>query len=187
MFLIQNGIIWREWMPIIRTGRMKLLPLAIEHLQMCLGNSPDLERALGCTLAPDSMSDHSRRAMAVKIQKMKDAPKVSHAWYTYWLMVLEEGNTGVGLVGFKGTPDINGEVEIGYGISPSYQNHGYMTEAVEGLVGWAFHQPACLAVVAETLRANYASQRVLEKSGFIVTRASQTGFYWRLEKNDDNK
>ena len=85
-----------------------------------------------------------------------------HPWFTYWLIVVESISFGAGLVGYKGLPDHKGAVEIGYGIDPGYQNHGYTTEAAQALIRWAFHQPNCGAVTAHAVQ-NPASDRVLEE------------------------
>lgn len=74
----------------------------------------------------------------------------------------------VGQMGFKGTP-MDGAVEIGYGINPSYHNRGYATEMVQALTEWALSQPDVNRVVAECRVDNFASIRVLEKAGFKRT------------------
>lgn len=58
-------------------------------------------------------------------------------------------------------------VEMGYGILPSYEGNGYMTEAVQGMIRWAFAQQDVDFVEAETDPDNRASQRILEKCGFV--------------------
>lgn len=88
-------------------------------------------------------------------------------WYAIWMITLPDGSY-VGDLCFKGlNPD--GMVEIGYGISPEYQNQGYATEAVIAATRWAFSQPRVTRVEAETEPDNAASQRVLEKAGFVPT------------------
>jgi RimJ/RimL family protein N-acetyltransferase len=71
----------------------------------------------------------------------------------------------VGQMGFRDRP-VDGVVEVGYGINPSYQNRGYATEMVQTLTNWALAQPAVSRVVAECRTDNVGSIRVLEKTGF---------------------
>lgn len=71
----------------------------------------------------------------------------------------------VGQMGFRDRP-VDGIVEVGYGINPSYQNRGYATEMVRALTDWALAQPTVSRVVAECRPDNVGSIRVLEKSGF---------------------
>ena len=74
--------------------------------------------------------------------------------------------TAVGQLGCKGQPDENGRVEIGYGLVPEVWGRGYASEIVGALVAWLLEQPSVRVVTAECLETNYASARVLQKTGF---------------------
>ncbi len=112
----------------------------------------------------------------MKLAKLAHVEPAREAWYTYWLVVIRDAAFGAGLAGFKGFPDQNGEVEIGYGIDPDYQRQGYTTEAVQRLIAWAFEESACRSVVArDTKKWNAASLRVLSKVGMrVYARISKT-------------
>ena len=73
----------------------------------------------------------------------------------------------VGTIGFKGPPDSNGAVEIGYGIVPSQQGQGFATQAVDLLVKEGFSKAEIQMIMACTVPMNSASGRVLEKNQFI--------------------
>ena len=88
-------------------------------------------------------------------------------WYAIWMIELKDG-THIGELSFKGL-DSDGLAEIGYGISAEYENRGYATEAVSAIIHWAIQQPGVSRIEAETELENLASQRVLEKCGFIAT------------------
>lgn len=110
----------------------------------------------------------------------------SRQWYAAWFIELASG-THIGDLCFKGLSD-GGQVEIGYGLLPEYWGQGYATEAVTAAVGWAAAQPGVRYVYAETDPENTASQRVLEKAGFIPTgEKGQEGprFVWNGLRNDD--
>jgi [ribosomal protein S5]-alanine N-acetyltransferase len=168
----------------IGTSRLDLVALTENQLRLALSQSGVLLDQLGCRLDDEAVSDASRRAIHIKLEKMEVAPESTHAWFTYWMLIIREQGLGVGMVGFKGTPGSDGEVEIGYGISQAYQSQGYMTEAVRGLVGWALQQPECLSVRAETLRTNLPSHRVLQKSGFQISRETQLELFWRIRRGE---
>jgi RimJ/RimL family protein N-acetyltransferase len=86
-------------------------------------------------------------------------------WYAMWMIELKDG-THIGDLCFKGLePD--GSAEIGYGILDEYQGQGYASEAVKAAAAWAFQDPKVTSVEAETDPGNKASQRVLEKCGFV--------------------
>ena len=88
-------------------------------------------------------------------------------WYAIWTIELADG-TQIGDLCFKGCGS-DGSAEIGYGIYEQYQGRGYATEAVGATVSWALRQPGVIRVEAETEPGNLASQRVLEKCGFLPT------------------
>jgi RimJ/RimL family protein N-acetyltransferase len=56
-----------------------------------------------------------------------------------------------------------------------------MAEALSEMCRWAFGEPGVSAVLAETEKANLASQRVLHKTGFVPFRETETMLWWRLE------
>lgn len=74
----------------------------------------------------------------------------------------------VGQMGFKGRPDGAGDIELGYGLNPRHQGHGYATEMARALVRWGLARPGVRRVTAETRADNAASIRVLQKSGLHV-------------------
>ncbi|GAC1461159.1 MAG: GNAT family protein [Pseudarthrobacter sp.] len=88
--------------------------------------------------------------------------------YHIWggTVIMRAENVAVGQMGFKGAPDEDGTVELGYGINPSYWRRGYATEMARKLAEWAMAQPEVRRLTAECLEENSASIRVLEKSGF---------------------
>ncbi len=79
------------------------------------------------------------------------------------------GRAVIGNGGFKGRPDAEGGVEIGYSVLEAYQGNGYATEAVHGLITWAFGHAEVTRVIAETFPELTASIRLLEKCGFRGT------------------
>lgn len=88
-------------------------------------------------------------------------------WYAVWTVGLK-GGPRVGDLSFKGF-NSDGSVEIGYGIDEGYRGRGYASEAVGAAVTWALRQGGVTRVEAETEPGNAASQRVLEKCGFVPT------------------
>ena len=86
----------------------------------------------------------------------------------------------VGDLCFVGEPNENGEIEIGYGTYEEFQNRGFMTEAVDGMIQWAKKQPAVKSIIADTDKSNTASYLVLLKNGFIKTGETDLLLKWQL-------
>jgi RimJ/RimL family protein N-acetyltransferase len=60
---------------------------------------------------------------------------------------------------------------MGYSIIKPFEGQGYATEAVAGLLRWAFEQPQVTSVTAETFPNHVASIRVMEKNNMILLGA----------------
>lgn len=108
--------------------------------------------------------DILRAAYEEMLQGCLDHPE-EWDWYAIWMIERKDG-THVGDLSFKGLGE-DGSVEIGYGILEEFRNSGYATEAVTAASDWASKQPGVSRVEAETEPDNAASQRVLEKCGFV--------------------
>lgn len=87
-------------------------------------------------------------------------------WWNY-LIVHRTDVRLIGTCGYKGTPSLDGEVEIGYEIAEKYQNQGLATEAARALVENAFAHQEVKRVVAHTLPEKNASNYLLQKLGFV--------------------
>jgi len=78
-------------------------------------------------------------------------------------------------------PNVNGEIEIGYGTYDEFQRKGFMTEIVGGIIEWAATQPLVKSIIASTEKVNTASFKVLEKNNFNKISESEALFNWKLE------
>lgn len=81
-----------------------------------------------------------------------------------WLIL--EHDEVIGLCSVTRSPEL-GVIDIGYGIAPSRQGRGFASQAIAEVVAWAANAPSITAVTAETSVDNGASQRVLERNGFV--------------------
>ena len=92
----------------------------------------------------------------------------------------------IGACGFKGEPDPNGDVEIGYETASAYRNRGLATEAARGLLRFAFGDERVRRVNANTLAEENASTRLLRTLGFTLTGEEtdlEVGKIWTWCKN----
>lgn len=164
----------------IETERLRLLPLNHRQLVYYLRKDKALEEELGLTPSPRELSRELAEALAISIVPNVADPKKNHLFFTLWTIITKAGNQMVGDLCFKGDPNGAGEIEIGYGTYPTFQRKGYMSEAVGGIVQWAFRQPRVKAVVAETDKSNTASIRILQRNGFSIYKETDLFLYWRV-------
>lgn len=127
--------------------------------------------------APDFPTDGDVRVASLVERAMLAVVTPLWPWGPYLVVEVVRGWT-IGGIGFKGAPDNDGAVEMGYGICPSMQRRGLASEAVRAMCHLARHHGA-RHVTAETDRENVASQRVLLHSGFVQERDDDELTQWR--------
>lgn len=95
-----------------------------------------------------------------------------------WLITLD--GIVVGDVGTKGPPDVDGRVEIGYGLAVPSRGQGLGTRAVGVLVDWLLARDDVCLVMAHVNPANVPSARLLLRLGFRqVAKAGDEDVYAR--------
>jgi len=170
----------------IETERLKLVPLDLESI------NPDdhqkIEKKLGLQLASMILGEQiDREIKAAMRASLEDVirSKKQDQWYADWqsvLIILKAENIIIGGFCFQRYPDEEGTVQIGYMISPEYQRHEYMTEALKKGISWIFERPDITALLAETTKSNIASQTVLQHVGMTIYKETNNSLWWRLEK-----
>lgn len=113
-----------------------------------------------CLVSDSAIAPPEVLQMLARIAAEIGADFTPSAW-----MIVEDGEI-VGLCSLIRAPE-NGEIHIGYGIAPSRERRGYVTRAIGELLEWARKDPRVTLVSADTGVENIASQRVLERNGFI--------------------
>jgi ribosomal-protein-alanine N-acetyltransferase len=169
----------------IITPRLQLLPLAPADILALIEGVQQFKERFGTPVA-DGLRDLfvSGEISPAWIAKLRVAT-AADVWLHGFALVDQESQSVIGTAGFKGPPDEAGMVEIGYGMAPSFQGHGFATEAAAALVEFAFDDGRVRLVRAHTLPTNNASTRVLEKCGFkFIGDVSDPddGLVWRWER-----
>lgn len=174
----------------VTTKRLKIIPLNIENYRLYIENSNEMEENLGLKITNKIWDENIKGAFQYRFKKVSEN-KDQYLWETLWIVICKGENCEIASLMIKGYPNEMGEVIIGYGTNETFQNKGYMTEAVEGLIKWIFTNPKALSIVADTEKTNIASHRVLEKNGFIKYKESvktsdggevEELIWWRLVK-----
>ena len=101
------------------------------------------ERLLLTPCSDESLSTYSTREYELGPHIEMDLEKLkkdnSLLGWGVWLVIDSQTNKVIGDIGFKGKPDLDKSVEVGYGITSSEQNKGYATEALRSIIEWAFN------------------------------------------------
>lgn len=161
---------------LLTTRRLTLVACPLDVGQALLEDRRQSGRLLGSTLPSGWPSPALGGILPLYLQELLHDP---HALgWGVWIAIQRQEHTIVGDAGFKGRPDRDGEVEIGYGTAPAYRRRGYATEAVDALVRWAFSHIEVKRVVAECAPDNAASIRVLARAGFRLLSSAPDALRW---------
>lgn len=164
----------------IETERLKLIPLTYKQLVMYVQCDNTLEENLQLNENKRVLSPLLANVLARTILP-KVANKQNNALYfTLWTLILKEENKMVGDLCFKGEPNEQGEIEIGYGMYEGFRGKGYMKEAVGAMLKWAEAQENVQSVTAQTQKDNLPSISILTKNGFEKCGESEKFFSWKI-------
>lgn len=174
---VTNGII-------TETERFILKPLTYDQLVKYVQCDNSLETELNLNRSSRVISPDLKEAFEQTIFPNVADKSKNYLYSTIWTAISKTDNKMVGDICMYGEPNAEGEVEIGYGTYDEFQNKGFMTEIVSGIIKWIAAQSIVKSIIASTDKANTASFKVLEKNGFIKTGETETLFNWKLTMND---
>ena len=120
---------------------------------LSLGELRQIEEGEGGFLMKSVLSEAVLGAVTHKIACMQQAPKETHAWFTYWLISLQAGGPGIGV--------------IGYAVAKECRGRGYAAEALAEFLDWLYEWEFVSGAVAYIKEGNTASRRVAESCGFL--------------------
>lgn len=168
---------------VLRGKRIRLVPCTMEITkQMIHEDRAKLSQLLEAKVPQQWPAEDTKDVAPIYLSGLEEDPQL-FGW-GMWVAILEEENVVIGDLGFKGKPNEEGIVEIGYGMIEPYRNKGYATESAQLLIDWAFSQSAVKKVIAECLLDNAPSIRVLEKLNMKRTRIEDNLQKWELVKED---
>lgn len=166
----------------IRTQNLVLVPAGFPTLDAIVSEDwATLSRQLGGVDLADSWM-HFPEAMAWMRDFLLEHPD-QLGWWSF-LTIHQNDHRLIGTCGYKGVPDPDGFVEIGYEIAPAYQGRGFATEVARALVDRAFMHEAVKSVLAHTLAEENASVKVLRRLNFVFTEEvidPEDGTIWRWQ------
>ena len=119
----------------IYTKRLVLIPYTREIATEILGGRYQLLYDLGISLGT-GWPDAAELETVPKI--LKNLERVNEpSGFESWMIIVRPEMKIIGSTGFKGVPNEEGSIDIGYGIISQEQKKGYAIEAVTALANWA--------------------------------------------------
>ena len=148
---------------IIKTNRLTLVPLSMEHLQTAYAYSSDPVLTKYMMFLPvDSIEETRRFIEDSQMELLKETP----GYYEFAVLLGEEHIGSVNLY-FDTAPDLG---ELGWLFLPEYQGQGLGTEALRQLESY---YPAATRFRLEVEPDNLSAARLYQRLGFEVLEYRQ--------------
>jgi ribosomal-protein-alanine N-acetyltransferase len=163
------------------TERLLLVPFTYEVASSLLEGHYDVVLRKGFFLG-EGWPDEDAIETLPKIIYNLNAVGGEPSGFESWMIIRQDNRTIIGDTGFKGRPNADGEVDIGYAIIEKERKKGYGVEAAKGLAEWALSQPDVKAITAKCLLNNIDSAKVLVKMGFKETGRDGEYISWSIVK-----
>lgn len=161
----------------IETERLVLFPYTAENLALFNSDLPSFEREFDVKYRGEELDCLLTGFLKKLEREIADDPE-NYLFFTEFLIVCRENDTVIGSVDFKYVPR-DGATEVGYGLNPRFEGRGYMTEALTAFLELG-RRLGVKTVLADTLKDNLRSQRVLRKCGFRFLR-EDGNLWWEKE------
>jgi ribosomal-protein-alanine N-acetyltransferase len=164
----------------IETTRLKLIPFTKEICEAALRSSTAVLTEIGIAAGhgwPDADTLDTLPRILKNLNKVQ-----SPSGFESWMVLLKHNNMLIGDIGFKGLPNSDGELDLGYGIIANEQKKGFAKEAASGLVEWAFRQAGVKVITASCFIENLGSQSILRYLNFEKEAEDAKMLHWKLEK-----
>jgi [ribosomal protein S5]-alanine N-acetyltransferase len=153
----------------IETARLRLVVLLPREIRALIdGDAATASTAAGVLFPPGWPHDKEAHEGLPWHLRHLEAHEGHRAWRIRVIVEMAT-NTVVGSINLKGPPDIDGDVEIGWGISEACRRRGYATEAASGVIEWALAQPGVKSLSATIAEDNVVSQKLAAKLGLMRT------------------
>ena len=134
----------------IETERLVLFPYTKDNLHLFNNDLNKFEEEFGVVYRGEEL-DHLLRSFLKRLENEIAEDPVNYLYFT-------------GSIDYKYVPK-DGLTEVGYGLNPSYEGNGYMTEALTAFLKFG-KSKGIKTVRADTLKDNIKSQNVLKRCGF---------------------
>lgn len=156
--------------------------LETERLLLRRLNNNDAEEVLALRGNPQTMK-YIPRPLAKSIEDALEhiamiEEKIINNTGINWGITIKGNPKIIGIIGhYKISPE-NHRAEIGYMSFPEFNGKGYMTEAIKAVVNYGFEELNLHSIEAIIDPENIASERVLQKNGFVKEAHILENEFW---------
>lgn len=146
--------------PYLQTERLQLRPIALDDDRALFFHrtDPDMNRYI------DRKKPENVEEVRQFIQTLIDATTEGRS--LFWVISLKDNPAMIGTICLWNLDPEREKAEIGYALHPDFQGCGYMQEAFEKVVQYAFADMQAKTIEGVVHPENLPSVRVLERNGF---------------------
>lgn len=150
------------WKPIeqIETKRLRLRKLELEDIPLYF------ERLSSSKEIPKYMLWNTHKEIEETIKYVTDSVKRYEEGHCYkWVIALKETNELIGIIELLRFKEEEQSCSFAYMLAKAYWNKGYMTEALDAVLDFAFTKLEVKVIEADHFSENIASGKVMQKVG----------------------
>jgi RimJ/RimL family protein N-acetyltransferase len=159
--------------PVLETARVRLRPYRLTDFEAyaALWAAPDVVRFLGGT-------PFTREQAWIRF--LRQIGLWHHLGFGFWVIEDRASGAFAGECGFHDlqrglTPTLDGTMETGWGLAPSFHGRGLAEEAIRAALAWADENGTRDRLTALIDPANAASLKLARKAGFV--EVAQTTYH----------
>lgn len=178
--------------PVLRTTRLVLRPFERHDAEDLLGVFADPEVVRYWSSGAWTDIAQAEAMIAEALQGYREGGILRYA------IALLDSDRLVGICNLRGFFEQNRRCELGYALAREHWGRGYAAEALEALLGHAFHELDLNRIEADIDPRNDASARLLERLGFrregymperwiVHGEKADTAFYGLLRRYWDER
>ncbi|WP_157262233.1 GNAT family N-acetyltransferase [Pedobacter sp. PACM 27299] len=169
----------------ITTQRLYLLPFTLQMAREIMDGQFTSLFALGIKPGAGWPDEALLECLPRIIANLEKVPEPSG--FESWMIIDKSSKSLIGDAGFKGLPNADGIVDLGYAIVAAERRKGYAAEAAEGLIKWAFKQPEVKMITALCEHVNEGSTKTLTNLGFYQKFIREEMIHWFLLREPNKK
>ncbi|MCW3122341.1 MAG: family N-acetyltransferase [Flavipsychrobacter sp.] len=168
-----------ETFPVLHTSRLDLIEITPAHRVDLFRIFTDERVTKYYDVLPLNEESDAQKIMDILAQRYQNKTGIR------WGIALKGHKEIIGNLGFN-TFTPGHRSTIGYSIEPEYWNKGLITEAIQEIVRYGFNELGVNRIEAEVMPGNTASEKVLDKLGFLHEGLLRQWMYWNGKYNDIN-
>lgn len=145
--------------PELGAGRVRLRRLTV-------ADAPGLHEAYADADSMRFLNAPPSRDIAETEARIRRSTSAEPTWYAAWAVLATQDDASIGMVNYHARQPWNRRLSVGWILSPRFEGHGYMAEAMRALLRHCFDALQTHRVEAEIEPDNVRSTHLAERLGF---------------------